>query len=212
MWGGFNLRIDLFTGLIREFGTVVSLENDILRIKAKYKPNIGDSIAINGICLTAISVQEGEFAVELSQESKRRIASENLCNKVHLEPAMRLSDRLDGHIVQGHIDGIGELRQIKKDKNALDFIIGANSEILALMMPKGSVAIDGVSLTVNEILKDSFRLTIIPHTYKHTLFLDYQLGRRVNIETDLFARYIFNMLHKKTTPTWEDIDRISNLY
>ncbi len=202
----------MFTGLIREFGEVASLENDILKIKADYKPQIGDSIAINGICLTVVSISNGEFCVELSQESKRRIAHENLKNKVHMEPAMRLSDRLDGHIVQGHIDGIGSIKEIKKDKNALDFIISVNDELLPLMMPKGSVAIDGVSLTINEILKDSIRLTIIPHTFKNTLFLDYKINRRVNIETDLFARYIFNMLNRKKTPSWDEVDFMTSMY
>ncbi len=202
----------MFTGLIREFGEVLSFKNDTLVIRANYKPNIGDSVAINGICLTAVSVGDGSFCVELSQESKRNIAYENLKEKVHLEPAMRLSDRLDGHIVQGHIDGIGLIKEIKKDKNALDFIVHVKEELIGLMMPKGSVAIDGVSLTINEVFRDSIRLTIIPHTYKNTLFLDYKINQRVNMETDLFARYIFNMLNKKKSLSWDDVDRMLNLY
>ncbi len=202
----------MFTGLIREFGYVRGLKNDTLSIDAKYKPKIGDSVAINGACLTAIALRGDGFDVELSHESKQCIAHENLKGKVHLEPAMRLSDRLDGHIVQGHIDGIGVIKSIKKEKNALDFVVSIPPNIHNLMMPKGSVAIDGVSLTINEVLQDAIRLTIIPHTYKNTLFLDYKLNQRVNIESDMFARYIFNMLNKKDNPSWEDIDKIMNLY
>ncbi len=202
----------MFTGLIREFGEVKSFNGDLLCIKANYKPQIGDSIAINGVCLTAVKVLDNEFCVELSQESRRCIAYENLNGKVHIEPAMRLSDRLDGHIVQGHVDGVGIIESIRKDKNALDFVISVDTKLIELMMPKGSVAIDGVSLTINEVFSQSIRLTIIPHTYKNTLFLNYKIGQKVNIETDIFARYIYNMLHKKRSVSWEEIEHISNLY
>ncbi len=202
----------MFTGLIREIAEVKNFNGDLLCIKAKHKPNIGDSIAVNGICLTAVRVADEEFCVELSSESKRYIASENLKGKVHIEPAMKLSDRVDGHIVQGHIDAIGVIKSIKKDANALDFVVGVSKDILPLMMPKGSVTVDGVSLTINEIYEDAIRLTIIPHTYKNTLFEKYSIGHRVNIETDMFARYIYNMLHRKKPISWADIDAISGMY
>ncbi len=202
----------MFTGLIREFGEVLSFENDILKIKAKHDPNIGDSIAVNGICLTVVGKKNGEFSLELSYESRQRVAVENLQNKVHIEPAMKLSDRLDGHIVQGHIDGIGEIKSIKKYNNALDFIINLNDNLMPFMIEKGSVAIDGVSLTINEVFNNSIRLTIIPHTFKNTLFQSYKIKRRVNVESDLFARYIYNIINRKKSPSWQEIDQIIYSY
>lgn len=202
----------LFTGLIREFGEVVSYSGENLKINAKHKAQIGDSVAVNGICLTVVELSESSFSVQLSHETRKHIASENLKSRVHIEPAMRLSDRLDGHIVQGHIDGIGKIKSITKDENALDFIIEIPKNLMQFMMPKGSIAIDGVSLTINEIKERSVRLTIIPHTYKHTLFLDYKLNQRVNIESDMFARYVYNMLKRDKALTWDDVDKIMSLY
>lgn len=202
----------MFTGLIREFGEVANYSGEDLSIKSSYRPEIGDSIAINGVCLTVVSLFESGFSVELSHETRREIAHENLKNRVHIEPAMKLSDRLDGHIVQGHVDGIGVIKSITKDENALDFIVEIPKDLMQFMMPKGSIAIDGVSLTINEIKNQSVRLTIIPHTYKHTLFLDYKLNQRVNIESDMFARYIFNMLKRDKSLTWDDVDKIMSLY
>ncbi len=202
----------MFTGLIREFAKVKSYDNETLSLFAKYKPKIGDSIAINGVCLTAVEVFESGFSVELSHETRKKIAHENLKGFVHMEPAMRLSDRLDGHIVQGHVDGIGEIISIKKDENAYDFTIRVPKELMALMIPKGSVTIDGVSLTVNEVFQDSIRLTIIPHTFEKTLFSKYKKTQRVNIESDMFARYIFYMLKGKRNLSWDDVDKIMSMY
>ena len=198
----------MFTGLIKEFATVISYQNNILTLKAKYKPNIGDSIAVNGVCLTVVLVKSGSFSVELSAETRSIMAVENLREKVHIEPAMKLSDRLEGHIVQGHIDCVGVIKSITKNQNGTDFYISYPEEFSKFIAPKGSIAIDGVSLTVNEIKKSEFRLTIIPHTLEKTLFGNYKIGDHVNIETDMFARYIYNMIHNNNSPTWDDIDSI----
>lgn len=202
----------MFTGLIRELGDVKDYSKNILTINAKYKPKIGDSIAINGTCLTAVKLFDTSFSVELSLETRENIAYENLKYKVHIEPAMRLSDRLDGHILQGHVDGIGMIKSAKKRENALDFIINIPKKLMPLMMPKGSIGIDGVSLTINEVLADCIRVTIIPHTFKHTLFESYKINQRVNIESDMFARYIFNILKGDQKLSWSDIDKIMSLY
>ena len=202
----------MFTGLIREFATVVSYQNSILTLKAKYKPNIGDSIAINGVCLTVVLLGSGLFSVELSAETRSIMAVENLRGRVHMEPAMKLSDRLEGHIVQGHVDCIGVIKSITKNQNATDFHINYPKEFSKYIAPKGSIAIDGVSLTVNESKEDSFRLTIIPHTLKITLFGEYRVGDKVNIETDMFARYIYHMINQKNSPTWDEIDNIMAKY
>lgn len=202
----------MFTGLIRELAIVKSMENDFLTLKAEYKPGIGDSIAINGACLTVVKLSGNEFTVELSNESKTLLAVENLKGKVHMEAAMRLSDRLEGHIVQGHVDCVGVIKKISKNSKSYDFFIEVPSEYIKFIIPKGSIAIDGISLTINSIVKNQFRLTIIPHTMKNTLFESYQIGTRINIETDMFARYVYYMFKKDRNISWDDVDAIMARY
>lgn len=204
----------MFTGLIRELAKVESFSNNILTLKAKYKPQIGDSIAVNGACLTVVKVFNSSFSVELSPESESILALENYKNEVHIEPAMQLGDRFEGHIVQGHIDCIGKIIKIEKNGNSTDFYINIPNSYVKFMITKGSVAVDGVSLTINEVFNDSFRLTIIPHTIKNTIFKNYKFGTRVNIETDMFARYIYNMFKKQNEKTlsWNDINTIMATY
>ena len=195
---------------------VVSFQNNYLTLKAKYQPKIGDSIAINGACLTVVKVASGTFSVELSPESQKILAMENYKDEVHIEPAMMMGDRFEGHIVQGHVDCLGTIKTIKQNGNSTDFFITLPSEYLKYIIPKGSVTIDGVSLTVNEVLKDSFRLTIIPHTIENTLFKRYKIGTKVNLETDMFARYIYNMFkpkdEKKDKLTWTEVEKIMATY
>ncbi|HDZ4930708.1 TPA: riboflavin synthase [Campylobacter jejuni] len=203
----------MFNGLIREIAKVQSYQNNTLSLKAKYRPNLGDSIAVNGACLSVTKLYEGGFEVELSRESRTHIAIENLKDKVHIEPALRYGDRIDGHLMQGHIDFIGILEKIQKDENGVDFYISLPKEAMKFMAEKGSIAVDGASLTINEILKNGIRLTIIPITFKETLFKDYQVGRKINIESDLLARYIYAQLQGKNKGlSWEEVERISYLY
>ncbi len=205
----------MFTGLIRDIGEIESNIDNILIIKSKLKPRIGDSIAINGICLTVISQSDTIFSVELSTETRDRVDISKFQGKVHLEPAMRVEDRFDGHIVQGHIDCIGTVRSIIERGNGTDFIIEVDREYIKYIVPKGSIAIDGVSLTVNSVYDNSFRLTIIPHTLKETLIKDYRVGTEVNIETDIFARYIEHILRRgggDNGVNWRDIDSILMSY
>lgn len=195
---------------------VVSFQNNYLTVKAKYQPKIGDSIAINGACLTVVKIASGTFTVELSPESQKILAMENYKDEVHMEPAMMMGDRFEGHIVQGHVDCLGTIKSIKQNGNSTDFYISLPSEYSKYIIPKGSVAIDGVSLTVNEVMDDSFRLTIIPHTVQNTLFKNYKTGTKVNLETDMFARYIYNMFKKDNKKdsglSWGDVDKIMANY
>ncbi|MBE0491327.1 MAG: riboflavin synthase [Sulfurospirillum sp.] len=202
----------MFTGLIREFARVVRYENNYLELASSLKPKIGDSIAINGVCLTVIAIKDGNFQVELSAETRAIMAVENLRDFVHVEPAMRLDERLEGHIVQGHIDTIGVIKSIEKNENASDFYISIKPEFEKFIVPKGSIAIDGVSLTVNSVNKAEFRLTIISHTLAQTLFSSYKIGRKVNIETDMFARYIYHMFGRKQKLDWASVDKMMALY
>jgi riboflavin synthase len=187
----------MFNGLIREIAKVKSFSNNKLKLKSKYIPKIGDSIAVNGVCLTATKIYNDGFEVELSPETQSKIAIENYKDEVHIEPAMKLGDRIDGHLVQGHIDCIGEILEIKKNRNSYDFIIKIPPEFIKFIINKGSIAVDGISLTINDVWSDRFRLTIIPHTFENTLFKKYKVHQRVNIETDMFARYVYNMFKKR---------------
>lgn len=202
----------MFTGLIRELSKVESFSNNILTLKANYKPKIGDSIAVNGACLTVIKISGETFSVQLSPESSNLLALENYKNYVHIEPAMQMGDRFEGHIVQGHIDCAGIIKKINKSGNSTDFYISIPNEFIKYVIPKGSITIDGVSLTINDVFDSSFRLTIIPHTIDNTLFKTYKVGSKVNIETDMFARYVYNIFKKDNKLSWGDIDRIMASY
>jgi riboflavin synthase len=204
----------MFTGLIREMAHVQHYRNNELTLKAVYKPNIGDSVAVNGACLTVVKILPDGFAVELSPETQAVIALENLKGPVHIEPAMQMGSRFEGHIVQGHVDCIGVVEKIKENGNSVDFFISIPQEQRRFLVPKGSVTVDGVSLTLNEATKTGFRLTIIPHTLKESLFGSYSTGHRVNIETDMFARYIYHLFNpeKKESLSWDQVDKISALY
>lgn len=205
----------MFTGLIREIAKVKKYEKNILSLIAKHKPRIGDSIAVNGVCLTVIKINSDGFDVELADETRSIIDEKKLQGDVHIEPAMGINDRFEGHIVQGHIDCTGTVTSITKRENGVDYIIKVPNEHIKYIIPKGSITIDGVSLTVNSVEKDSFRLTIIPHTIKETLISNYTTGTKVNIETDMFARYIEHILSFKSSKksmSWNDIDSLSMSY
>ncbi len=139
---------------------------------------------------------------------------QNYKNEVHIEPAMMMGDRFEGHIVQGHVDCIGEIKEIKNNGNSFDIFISLSKTYIPFVVPKGSITIDGVSLTVNDVSADTFRLTIIPHTMRETLFRNYKKGSKVNVETDMFARYVSHIISHQGKAnsgslTWNEIDSIS---
>lgn len=207
----------MFTGLIREIAKVQSFTGNELTIQAQYQPRIGDSIAINGACLTVVKAGNGNFSVELSPESQSVLAIENYKNEVHIEPAMMMGDRFEGHVVQGHVDCIGTIKSIKHNGNSSDFFVELPNEYMKFVISKGSITVDGVSLTVNDVLSEQnqFRLTIIPHTIDNTIFKTYKINSKVNIETDMFARYVYSIFKpqsKKPNMTWDDIDKIMARY
>lgn len=206
----------MFTGLIREIATVEKYNNNILTIKSNHKAKIGDSISINGVCLSVVELTHDGFSLEIADETRSIIDESRLKGKVHIEPAMQMGDRFEGHIVQGHIDCIGIVDKIESRENATDFIIKVDSKCIVHIVPKGSISIDGVSLTVNDVYEDSFRLTIIPLTLRNTLMRDYQIGTKVNIESDMFARYIEHILFhtndQQKSMSWSDLDSIQMSY
>ncbi len=205
----------MFTGLIREIATVKRYANNILSIQSSHKAKTGDSIAVNGICLTVIKVRSDGFDLELADETRAVVDVNRLKRRVHIEPAMQMNDRFEGHIVQGHIDCIGTIREISQGDNGTDFVISVPPDHIAYIVPKGSITVDGISLTVNDVYAESFRLTMIPHTLEHTLFDTYKTGTNVNIETDMFARYIDHILshrHRSKPMSWDEIDTIQMSY
>jgi riboflavin synthase len=186
-----------------------------LSIQSKHKAKLGDSIAINGVCLTVIEVLDDGFALELADETRSIIDESKISGQVHIEPAMMMGDRFEGHIVQGHVDCVGTVAEMNTGENATDFIIKVDKKYIAHIIPKGSITIDGISLTVNDVGEESFRLTIIPHTLENTLMRDYEIGTSINIETDVFARYIDHILTHKSAPKsmgWGEVDSIAMSY
>ena len=206
----------MFTGLIREIGEVVATRGEKLQIKSSLNPKIGDSIAVNGVCLTVTDIFKDSFMVEVADETRSIIPEEKFRGLVHLEPAMQMGDRFEGHIVQGHIDTIGKISSISKGENGISYSIEIDSKKSAFTVPKGSVTIDGISLTINWNKEGSFGVTIIPHTHQNTLFKSYKIGTLLNIETDLFARYIEHILEFKSSQkkahSWSELESISMGY
>ncbi|WQY69883.1 riboflavin synthase [Helicobacter pylori] len=203
----------MFSGLIHKIAKVESFHNNILSIESDLNPKLGDSIAVNGACLTAIESSKTHFSVELSQKTQNSVALENYKDLVHIEPALKADASLDGHFVQGHIDAIGVIEKIIHNSNQVDFFISASEETLLLCVEQGSIAVDGVSLTLSKVEEKGFWLTIIPYTLENTLFKTYKLKRRVNIETDMLVRSVASIL-KKTKGfekkfSWNDADALT---
>lgn len=200
----------MFTGIIEELGTIrgVSLTKDggELQIAAATVlggTKLGDSIAVNGTCLTVTKLEKDGFTAFVMAESLRRtnLGSLKRGSVVHLERAMAADGRFGGHMVTGHIDGQGTFLSQKPEGQAVVLTIGADPEILSGIVEKGSIAIDGTSLTVMDVGKDSFRVGIIPHTGGHTALLDRPKGYACNLETDVIGKYIQKFLAKNTEST-----------
>ena len=200
----------MFTGIIEELGTIrgVSLTKDggELQIDATTVlggTKLGDSIAVNGTCLTVTKLEKDGFTAFVMAESLRRtnLGSLKRGSVVHLERAMAADGRFGGHMVTGHIDGQGTFLSQKPEGQAVVLTIGADPESLSGIVEKGSIAIDGTSLTVMDVGKDSFRVGIIPHTGGHTALLDRPKGYACNLETDVIGKYIQKFLAKNTEST-----------
>ncbi|WQW02165.1 riboflavin synthase [Helicobacter pylori] len=203
----------MFSGLINQIAKVESFHNNILSIESDLNPKLGDSIAVNGACLTAIESSKTHFSVELSQKTQNSVALENYKDLVHIEPALKANASLDGHFVQGHIDAIGVIEKIIHNANQVDFFISASKETLLLCAEQGSIAVDGVSLTLSKVEEKGFWLTIIPYTLENTLFKTYKLKRRVNIETDMLVRSVVSILKKtkglEKNFSWNEADALT---
>lgn len=195
----------MFTGIIEEVGKLKAIKNKNNLAELTVECNkvlegskYGDSIATNGVCLTVTELGPDYFKAEIMPESMEQtnFSKAKIDDRVNLERALAANGRLDGHLVQGHVDGIGTIRQIINSNNKVEYIIEADEEVLDFIVHKGSVCLDGISLTVSEVGIDFFKVSIIPTTLKETVLLDRKEGDYLNIETDILGRYILKMLTK----------------
>jgi len=193
----------VFTGIIESFGTIKHIassgEGKVLHIGCALDlsdSKIGDSIAVNGACLTAVGLEKNGFQVDMAPETIDRTTFKQLTigSRVNIERALRLSDRIDGHLVSGHIDGTGIISSIKKKSNAVIIKIDVPPKLAADLIEKGSIAIEGISLTINQCSDTDFEVSIIPHTADITTIGQKHVGDRVNIETDMIGKYVRKIL------------------
>jgi riboflavin synthase len=194
----------VFTGIIRAKGSIGAIEKrggDVrLRVTTPDLPwseyEIGDSIAVNGVCLTAVRLLDNGFDTDVSVETLDVTTLKQLAvgDAVNLEPALRVGDALGGHLVSGHVDGIGRMTARADDARSVRMTFEVPGELSRYIAKKGSICVDGVSLTINEVSGNTFGLNIIPHTAEVTTMGAYEAGTAVNIEVDLLARYIERML------------------
>jgi len=193
----------MFTGIIEEIGTVKDIQKSSVSARLSINAEkimgdvrIGDSIAVNGVCLTATSVSSNGFTADVMAETLRRSSLGSLVrgSRVNLERAMLAGGRFGGHIVSGHIDGIGTISDLSKEGNAIWVSIKTESSILKLIIEKGSIAIDGISLTVAYVDTNIFKVSIIPHTQDETTLTSKKVGDIVNLENDVVGKYVEKLL------------------
>lgn len=195
----------MFTGLVEEVGTVIHMKKSTrsahMTIKASKvleDVHLGDSIAINGICLTVTAYDRHTFTVDAMPETmdKTNLRYLSLGNGVHLERAMAVGDRFGGHIVTGHIDGMGKISKHVKEENATRLTVTIDKNLSRYMIDKGSVAVDGVSLTIAAVQKEAIEIGIIPMTGQETLLLKKRVGDHVNIECDVLGKYVEQLCNR----------------
>ncbi|BDU38153.1 riboflavin synthase subunit alpha [Vibrio nigripulchritudo SFn27] len=194
----------MFTGIVEAVGTLTAITPKGEDISVTVETGkldmadvkLGDSIATNGVCLTVIEFTENSYTADLSVETmnKTGFTQYQAGDKVNLEKAMLPTTRFGGHIVSGHVDGIGEIVERNQVGRAVEFWVDMPAEISKYVAEKGSITVDGISLTVNALRKNAFKLTIVPHTSLETTINDFQVGRKVNLEVDVLARYMERLL------------------
>ena len=198
----------MFTGIIQSTGKITHISNlgedlqleiDLANLDTS-DVQIGDSIAVNGVCLTVTALQGQQFHALVSRVTQQVTVGLDHLHAVNLEKALRLSDRLGGHIVSGHVDGVGQVIRFEALDNCWHLSIRAPHALSRYIAVKGSIAVDGVSLTVNEVHQDDFSVNLIPHTLENTTLAQLGVGSRVNLEVDMLARYIDRMQQWENSP------------
>ncbi len=195
----------MFTGIIQAIGQITASEKHEGDIRLSINcadldlstSNLGDSIAVNGVCLTAVEINGKVFAADVSAETLEKTSLGRLLvgGRVNLEKALCLNSVLGGHLVSGHVDGLGKLIEMESDARSIRYQFEAEAELQHYISAKGSITIDGTSLTVNWIEANRFEVNIVPHTQQQTVFQFYQPGQAVNLEVDIIARYLERLLH-----------------
>ena len=195
----------MFTGIVTHLGKVASarsrgglLELEVSAPDVARDLHKGDSVAVNGVCLTAVATSRRRFGAQVMGETLARSTFEGLRkgSPVNLELPARLSDRLGGHLVQGHVDGIARVVRVEDDEGSRRLWLQAPDEVLRYLVAKGSIALDGVSLTIVEVGRTSFQVAIIPHTLQETTLGGLKVGSRVNVEVDVLAKYVARLLDR----------------
>ncbi len=182
----------MFTGLVREVGRVVSCENGRLRVESHLSAAIGDSVAIDGCCLTVVEGDGPTLAFDVVPETLRRTTLGRLepSSPVNLEPALRAGEPLGGHYVQGHVDAVGRVRSVEPEGEGRRVWVEGPESVLRYCAEKGSIALDGVSLTIAELAADAFAVALVPHTLAETTLGSLRPGDEVNLEADVLAKYV----------------------
>ncbi|MBQ1949734.1 MAG: riboflavin synthase [Treponema sp.] len=207
----------MFTGIIEETGSIQSVGGRKLCVQAKKVlgggTKIGDSIAVNGVCLTVTSMTDSFFTADVMPEtlSRSNLGSLKKGSRVNLERAMAADGRFGGHIVSGHIDGTGTISKLEKDGNAVWVYISAPKSILNLIIEKGSIAIDGISLTVAKVNDREFAVSVIPHTGEKTTLLSKEAGDTVNLENDVIGKYVQKLMQSGSVNTQDESARDAKL-
>jgi riboflavin synthase len=204
----------MFTGLVKDVGRIDAIDEvdgggHRLTIATELDTDdfeIGESIAVDGACLTVVRIDGETFSVDISPETREvtTLGRRDVGDGVHLERALRVGDRLGGHFVTGHIDAVGEVVDRRVESDCWELTLSAPPPVARYLLPKGSITVDGVSLTVNTVDAETFGLTIIPHTAEKTKLADYETGQKVNLEADLLGKYI-DRLHGDDSPSAADV-------
>lgn len=204
----------MFTGIIEEIGVIRSIQKNalsaVIRIgadKILSDTHLGDSIAVNGICLTVTEFGKDYFCADMMHETMNRTSFAKIAigSRINLERAMAANSRFGGHIVSGHIDGIGKIIEITKDDNATWFRIKADKKILRYIVEKGSIAIDGISLTVARVSDTDFSVSVIPHTKENTNLSERKIGDLLNLENDCIGKYVEKLLQAPKSESKSEI-------
>jgi riboflavin synthase len=203
----------VFTGIVEEIGTIQAIQrgakSSVITIECKIilsDLKIGDSVSVNGVCLTAAKRGSNSFSADVMHETINRssIGALKTGSRVNLERAMPVNGRFGGHIVTGHIDGTGIVSAINKDDNAVLYTVKTSGKILKYIVEKGSIAIDGISLTVTGVTNDSFGVSVIPHTAESTILSEKRAGDNVNLENDIIGKYVERLMNHKVSSSGHD--------
>ena len=178
----------MFTGIVREASRVASFTDGRLVVETTVRAEIGDSVALDGVCLTVVAATNGTLAFDVVPETLAR--AKPFLKRVNVEPALRAGDPLGGHYVQGHVDGVGKVRTIQRTGAAVRMTVEAAPEVLRYCVEKGSIAVDGVSLTIAELDDDTFTVALVPHTLAATTLGAIDVEGEVNLEVDVLAKYV----------------------